>query len=300
MSVERSHNLFIQTKYRDPESSPYNYTIEIPESLIRLDDPGSQVMRLTLFSFSMPYTYPQITSGNNTIIINDIYNVITKTISLPQGTYPYGKIRDYINSQWGSTIVAWDISQLKFVFTTTSMISLTFVGTSYNTFGFNSTDNGITGRSIISSNVLSEKLLQNIYVCVDDMIQSKNSVNLDNVGLTYFKPSNILMVIPINVNPWDILYFRDTEYAREFSINLPVSDLTKLQISLRDGNGNYLYQVPDYEATLKIEIVNLVNTDTLAILDSLTQLTQDLKQLKMLNYFHQNPKPQIPQIKILK
>lgn len=302
MNVVRSHNLFIQTQYGSPDDTPYNYSIEIPESTIRLDEPSNQIMRLTLFSFSMPYTYPQINASNNTIIITDIYNVVTKTITLPQGTYPYGKIRDYINNQWGTSIVTWDISQMKFVFTTTSMITLTFINKSYHTFGFNLTDQNITGRTITSTNVLSEKLLQNIYVCIDDMIQSNNSLNFDNIGINNFKPSNILMVIPINVEPWDILYFRDVNYAREFSINLPVTDLTRLQISLRDGQGNYLQGIPNYEATLKIEIVNVIDEDTRAILNNLSLLRNDLKQMKMLKYFNHIKKniPEIPQIKILR
>ena len=186
-----------------------------------------------------------------------------------------------------------------------NIIYLTFIYKYYQKFVFNQSDQNLTGMIISYKNVLIEKLLQNLYVCIDDMIQANNSLNFDNIGISNFKPSNILMVIPINVEPWNILYFRDTDYAREFSINLPVSDLTKLQISLRDGQGNYLTQVPNYEATLKIEIVNIINEDTQSILNNLTMLRQDLKQIKLLKYFNNMKKkpeeiPEIPKINILR
>lgn len=296
-NVVRSHNVFIQTQNKNSDSSTYQYKVELPESLIKVDDPGNQIIRLTLLSFTMPFNYPQINGDNNTIIINDIYNNISKTISLPPGNYQYSKIRDYVNNQWGSPIMSWDISQLKFIFQTSTIIKITFLGTSYNTFGFNSNDNNITGRYIISSCVLNQQLMKGIYVSVDDLTQGNNAINFDNINVSYFKPSSLLMIIPITCSPWEILYFRDVSYAREFTLDLPVTSLDKFTLSLRDKNGSYLTMLPDYECTIKIEICNLINRDSEAIINSLQGITRQLKEMKLYNYL-QNFQPEVPQIKV--
>lgn len=303
--IVRSHNIFIQSIFSDPSDFNYNFNINLPEGQIMVDDPGTQVIRLTLISFSVPYSWPQVNAFNNTMTINDIYNNKSVTILLPIGIYSYPQLCAAVNSQWGSTIISFDINQLKFIFSSKTILKLTFVNQSYNTYGFSSTDQGITGMTITSTKCLSEKQLQNIYVTIDDILQSGPSSNFDNISITngMFRQSNILCIIPIETEPWGTLYYNRAENAKMYSIDLNILRLSRFTICLKDGAGNYLYDIPNYEMVIRAEIVNKVNTETQTIVSNLQMINETLSQIKLMKYLNnssQYRKPEIPQVKIIK
>ncbi len=266
----RDHNLFISTKVRTPEDQLWSFSVELTDGAI-FCNPSAQKIRISLPSFSTVYSWPQINGTNNTIVINGT------TIQLPAGIYQYGKIRDYVNSQFGSPVMSLNTSTARFTFTLQAGLTIQFPNHSGPTWGFPDNSTSYTGTLIISPYILQENQLQNIYVHLEDISQTNNSVNYDNIGQTQFKPSNILMDIPIKCAPYDVLYFNDTLYADAFAIETSIPILSNFTISLRDRLGNYLYQISDWEASIKIQVFDIIDTDTKTILAYLQSINNGVR-----------------------
>lgn len=278
--VVRNHNIFINTTNKNLNDTNFNFTIYLPANTIKIEN-QRQLIRVYVKTISLPYSWPQINNYNNTININDIFNNNQMTIVLKNGIYSYPQLCQAINNQWGSTIVSFDINQLKFIFNWKTLIQLTFYQQSYQTFGFTINDQGIKGQTITSTTILNEKKLQNLYVNIDNLLPASLS-NFDNIGVsnTNFKQSNILCQIPLHVEPWGILYYKNEDYYMDLS----VSQLNNLTISMRDINGNYLYDLPNFEMVLNIQIINKINTDNQIIMKNLKSLNESTSMIKMMKY----------------
>lgn len=280
--VIRNHNIFIKSNNKNVNDQNYNFTIFLPEGQIKVDKPGSQIIRLKLHTMSVPYCWPQVNITNNSLNINDIFNNVSKTIVLPTGIYSYPQLCSVVNNGWGSSILNFDINQLKFIFSWKTIIKLTFFRYSYQTFGFTTNDQYIQGQTIISTQILNEKTLQNIYVNINNVIQTGTSTNFDNNNAitTKFKQSNILCQIPIDIEPWGTLYYKNLD----FFLDLSLIQLNSLNISITDVDGNYLIDLPNFEMVLNVQIINKINTDTQYMVRSLRSLNESMGMIKMMKY----------------
>lgn len=278
-NIARSTNIFISTRNVTNTDTINNFTIDMNDDCLKLDNPNNQKFRISLIDFAMPYLYDEINNNNNTIDINGT------SISLPPGIYKYNEITSYINGVMGSTVINFDVNQIKFVFGGNVIVEFPNIW-SAKVWGFNGLGPYSSVTGITSDRMLNEMLLKKIYICIEDLPESSRGRNYDNLTSGEFKISNILMPIPIRVQPGELIYHNDVRYAEKHLMEFNMEQIRNLTLTLRDSYGNLLQNLPDWEGTINVEVVDIIDLTTKAMLLELEKIGRDIKMDNLRKYMN--------------
>jgi hypothetical protein len=90
---------------------------------------------------------------------------------------------------------------------------------------------------------------------------SAESVNLDNYNSKDLSPSSILTVIPITSAPYQTQYTDHSMYGSLIGIYISNETLHQLDFDITDKDGNHATFLPDWTATLQIQIMDMEDPD---------------------------------------
>lgn len=278
-NLVRSHRLYITSENRDPNDTPYNFKIEIPNNLIGLDDPATQRMKISLMNFTCDCMWFEVNARNNGVLFNNNSTDTSTPILIPEGNYTFDKLAYTITDLYPECLCEWISETNKFRFTFTEDHSISFVGSSYTILGFTEDDDGIDGVTIVSSQPLQVRANNMLYIRLNDVIHANDCISLDNLTSPHAKPSDILATVPVNAMPFQTIFYDNTLYGRDMGLFLSNPKLNSINISVTDKYGNYLDYLTDWDMQLLVEIYNVEDDALVDMQSSLHRIDNTLNRL---------------------
>lgn len=148
-------------------------------------------------------------------------------------------------------------------------------------FGFAQTDRGtaIGGSSIVSN--YPQMLSRSSFVAVHTNIPTMRNSSIDNLYGQKFVTSDILLKLPVNVQPMDNIVYQSGSADGPYSFHTSVSHLSELNLYLTDEFNQALTPQYDWSLTLRIEYEK--NYEPSEKSNSLLSKIADSMQLMTLN-----------------
>ena len=283
-TLVRSHRLYVTSENRDPNDCTYQFRMEIPNNLVALEDPATQLMKVSLMNFTCDCLWFEINVTNNTFILTNNTTHVAHTIVIPQGNYTFQRLALTISQLYTDCICQWFQETNKLLFTFTVPHSLSFVGSSYDTLGFSIGDAGVTGLTIASTSPLRTRANNIMYIRLNDVISANDNINLDNFNSIHAKPSNILCSIPVNATPFSTIFYDNSVYGRDVGVYLSNPRLDYLNISITDKYGNYIDYLSDWDMQLLVEVFNTEDNALVDVVSMLTSIDATLNRLLLLKF----------------
>ena len=282
----RSHTLNLTAANREPTDSPCSITFELPNDTIFLDDATSQRMKVSLLTFALNADWTEINSTNNSVHFT--IGGATVSITIPSGNYPFYNLAQYITRSQATIVCAYDAPSNKFVFTnnSSSSMSIHFPNESYNVLGFSAIDNGASGTTIVSTQPIVPRQNTELYVKLANVVLGAENMNLDNIAGGTLQPSNLLSVIPITSAPFQHMFYDNALYGTAVGVYITNEKLYNLTIEIVDKYGDYADWLPDWTATVLVQIYDMEDPDldrmneTLASINSTLMKMLTLKVIK--------------------
>ena len=207
----RVHNIFVKTNRGDINDTPYDYTLEIPTEYIRIDDPATQKIKVSMMSFTGWYNWTEVNDTNYSFSFRDLNTNISTTIELDDGNYPLQKLSRIITDKYPGVTCKHIPESNKFKFDFGGVPhSINFIGNSHDVLGFRENDDGVNGTTIYSTLPIKPIKRLNIYVRLLDVVPFDKNLNLDNFDSDHLETSNVLCSFPINCEPFQSISFYDT------------------------------------------------------------------------------------------
>jgi hypothetical protein len=284
-SLKRVHNTFLTSTNRDPTDSPCAMSYEIADSLIYLDDPSTQKMKVSLLRFSFVLNWSEINNSNNhfTITLGDTYGTVVNFL-IPPGNYPLEKLAQYITRSQSHIKCVYDSITNTFIFTNQSNFTMTlnFINLSFNILGFKAIDNGIIATTLVSTEPVKPRRNTELYLRLRDATLGGDMLNFDNLSInekSVLEPSNILSVIPIEMSPFYTQHLDNSVYGSMTGVYITNNKLSQIILDVTDRDGNYFEDLPDYSATLQIGIYNVKNMEIEVIKNNVLQINDNLNRI---------------------
>ena len=278
----RNHNIYLSTINRDPEENRYSMVFPVPNDIIFLDDVSSQRMKISLMTFGLNANWTEINSTNNQVSFNIDGNVVP--ITIPAGNYPFYNLAAYITNSQDYIACEWDMPSNTFIFSnsTDSSMLIDFTNNSYQVLGFSATDSGMTGTTITSTSPIVPRQNTELYIKLMNVILGAENLSLDNYADGILKPSNLLSIIPITCSPFQNMFYDNSVYGQESGVFISNEKLNQICIDIVDKQGASATFIPDWTASLKIEILSIEDEDLECMKESLVEISQTLNRLLML------------------
>ena len=278
----RSHNVYLSTINRDPEENRYSMVFPVPNDIIFLDDVSSQRMKISLMTFGLNANWTEINSTNNQVSFNIGGNVVS--ITIPAGNYPFYNLAAYITNSQDYIACEWDMPSNTFIFSnsTDSSMLIDFTNNSYQVLGFSATDSGMSGTTITSTSPIVPRQNTELYIKLMNVILGAENLSLDNYADGILKPSNLLSIIPITCSPFQNMFYDNSVYGQESGVFISNEKLNQICIDVVDKQGASATFLPDWTASLKIEILSIEDEDLECMKESLVEISQTLNRLLML------------------
>lgn len=275
----RSHSVYLSTLNRDASETPWNISFDVPNDVIYLDDVSSQRMKISLMTFGLNANWSEINSTNNTVAFNIGGNVVT--ITIPEGNYPFFSLAQTITQSQDYITCVWDMPSNTFVFTNTTNADMyiVFLNNSWQVLGFSAADGGLSGTTITSTSPIVPRQNTELYIKLQDVILGAENISLDNYTNGILKASNILSIIPITSAPFQTMFYDNSVYGAESGVYVSNEMLHKLTFEITDKYGEPATFLPDWNASLKIEIYDTISEDTEAMKTYLQQISETLNRL---------------------
>ena len=194
-----------------------------------IEIPDGYHIYLSVQNCVIPYSFYNITSLNNTLVI--MANLITTTITIPEGNYNINQLiltlLSLVISGFGIT---YNNINNKMLFTYTSEFGILSTSTILPIIGFVSNTSYIsTNKSLISVNNINMHPIKCINI-VSNLITY-------NINKSFVNNNSILCCIPILNQPFSLIQYNN---QNNFRINLFVNSLSSIKIKLIDDNGTIL------------------------------------------------------------
>lgn len=181
----------------------------------------------------IPYSFYIINNNNNKIIINNI------TFTIEIGNYNAYTLKEYINNLLVENSINAELelntSNGKFKLISNTFISINS-STSYKIFGLDKN----TNYNGIFNNIDNKYYINFSYPCDTSGISNihiKTNIMTKNLNV-YNNDSHILKSISVNVSPFGIINYMNSNSSNEFIIRNRETDY--LQIQLLDNEGNFI------------------------------------------------------------
>ena len=258
MNERNNINVFISSKNRDSNSSPYNYLCKLPDDLIRCN--SSQGIKINIISFDMINSMYNINSHNN------IYQLITTDLngdnqqvynfSIPYGNYSVLDLKNYVNSNNLLMTITYNSITNKYNFVKVDndvKLYLNIIN-SGSFFGF---DNG---TNIEITNIYSDNKLNIVYsnkiiiraLNLNYEIESLENINnLDNK----FELSNILLWLSKNdIAPFQVISYNNYDGGNSYCYNLYNKSIDNIHFLITNEYNEVITDLPDWCMSVQFSI----------------------------------------------
>jgi hypothetical protein len=250
----RSQYLFLSSANRT-SGQPYEFAIDLGADA-SISCQQTQMLSISLQELNIFADWLTTNSTNNNFGFRNISTNTTTTVTLTPGNYAYRDLANAINAAYAPVFCTYDrsLNKLRFEFTTAHEIVLT--GKSYLLLGF-AVGAVPSGTIIYSSQVLRPRLINNINLELGGVTAAAPG-NADNVSTTNgeFKRSNLLVSVPINAEPFDLIRYSAGANVAETELHIHENRLTKLFFRLTGFDGSLLDFVGDWTAVIRVSVVD--------------------------------------------
>jgi len=254
-------NIYINSKNRDLNEKISNFTVRIPQNLLRLQQ--NEYFTLNVNGFYCYNSWFNCIDGFNNefqIIIKNINDQIVETYnySLNDGNPNVNDVRSNLNTLLLNMVnVTYDKQRNKFIFKRTLPVSINNysmylkVINSEDFLGFYKSDRniefhlpylqGVYSSSII--NILGDECI--IIKINGDCILAGNTV--DNFGTETYEPSNIIFMMPINVPSNGLLEYNNEDGGDSFQYRLANNEqITWFTLTVHNQDDELIPNFSDY------------------------------------------------------
>lgn len=202
---------------------------------------------------TIPISYYNITSSNNTLKYTITGDALIYTVTIPEGNYDVTTLKTYLNSVMTNFTVTYDYTTNKYTFThsTSNFVFQEYFGatTCFKLLGFpNGESQTSTSRVLTSINCIDISSIKTLSIQTDFLTGNINKISPHT--------NNILCRLPVDVKPFEILTYTNTT---GFKVNLFTNVLNTLMIKICDRDGNAIdFNGVDWSMTLQLDIVDFV------------------------------------------
>lgn len=278
---KRLHTLYLSSRNREDHEDPYSMIFEIPEGVIRLDDPVKENMKISMIYFKFNSDWSEIDSTNNQFSVS-VGGGTPTNIYIMEGNYPFHDLAKYITyAASGAFVCRWDSYTNKLIFTnpTNAPMVLTFTNSSWQVLGFSADDNGINGTTIISTSPLVPRQHTSLYMRLNGIVLGDGNMSFTNLTSRQLQPTTILASIPVSSAPFQTQFYDNSVYGDRTALYVSNEKLNQLSIDIVTKEGELARFISDWEATIKVEIVYAIDPHTADIRKDVEQIKETLNRL---------------------
>ena len=213
---------------------------------------GFKAIGIQLQQLQLPYTYYNVNSNNNTLIVN--WNSVNNTITITPGNYTLTSLTAALNTALGNIN-----SNITCTLNSTNWtLTFSFASASPNTGSLilsQSTINRLIGFQTTTNTSSAQTLTSTSVPTFND--QNLLFINIDNIGTNVLSNNSLAtsfnFYVPINVNGGDLLtYTPSLDYENRMQCNINTNFVT-LRIRVYDIYGNLLnLNGSDWSMILKV------------------------------------------------
>lgn len=258
MNERNNINVFISSKNRDSNSTPYNYTCKLPDDLIRCNQ--SQGIKINIISFDMVNSMYNINSHNNhfQLITTDLIggSQLIYNYYIPDGNYSVVDLKNWINSNNNFMIITYNTITNKYTFVKSNNSIKLYLNV-INSGAFLGFDNGSTIEII--SNISMNKL--NIVYSNKIIIRALNLnfeiESLENINNTddKFELSNILLWVSKNdIAPFQVISYNNYDGGNSYSYNLYNKSIDTIHFLITNEFNEVITDLPDWTMSCQFSI----------------------------------------------
>ena len=254
-------NIYINSKNRDLNEQISNFTVRIPQNLLRLQN--GEYFTLNVNGFYCYNSWFNCIDGFNNefqIIIKNIDNQIIETYNynLNDGNPNVNDVKSNLNNLLLNKVnITYDKQRNKFIFKRTLPIStqnftmyLNIIN-SEDFLGFYKSDRNIEIllpylQNVFSNNIINILGDEAIIIKINgDCILAGNTV--DNFGTETYEPSNIIFMKPIDVPSNGLLSYNNEDGGDSFQYRLAnVEQITWFTLTIHNQDNELIPNFSDY------------------------------------------------------
>lgn len=264
MSLKRSHLLYLQSKHRTTGTTS-QYTITLPNMI--QSDPNLELFKVSLVAFTTYNDMLHIKDGKDTITINNIEH------NVPWGTYTYQRLAREIQSLINKPVV-WNVEMNSMTFTFDVSTSIIFDGIA-EILGFDANVT-YTGTHITSVRAMHPNEPTHIMIHLNNVSPVEDHLNLSN-HTGEVRIANVLGKVLINASPFQLVTY--SQILDNDGLYTGDNTLQTLEFLLTDNDGNEITDIPEHELVLRIESVDIGDTDASDTIRELKEIRQTLKDI---------------------
>ena len=198
---------------------------------------------VSISSFQIPISWPTISSYLNNNLFQYVLNSVTYSYTIPDGSYSANDLKSLFNS---NILLSVSYSKItgKFTFThSTYNFQISNNSTCYYLIGFENVTYTSSALSLSSVRPIDLSGTRSIYIR-----SNLSTSNIDRNG----QESNIIDIIPIDVNNFDILRYRNLDGFRTIIKN---QNIDEIMIILEDDRGNKIDINNNWEIVMEFNTI---------------------------------------------
>lgn len=224
----------------------------IPPQLFQLRS-RQELLKITLVDFYIPYSWQDIAQDfNNEFRINNL------VYQIPLGNPNITEITSSLNSQHNRQFVfSFNRSTSKITITaaTPGNHTLTFYNEAMAVLGFTTMLKNFS-VSVSSDSIVRIQRTNNIFIRINGLSTIDQNIEFRNETQAY-NYSNVLAKIPVNVAPFNNIYFQSIQ--NNYSLKFNSDTIHNLTIRITDEDERDLNIPLDYSISLKVEFLQFPN-----------------------------------------
>ena len=259
--MNKTYNLYINSKNRSEQEKPYNFNIFINNDEIYVTP--NQVLNVNVAGFYMINSMYNVNSNsrNNTFELEEQSlegSVLSTTIiTIPYGNYSFHTLRDTLNQLLNSKItVSYNISTNTYTYTNLSSSTRYFINPNLcsKLLGL-STKSEIMTSGTNGSYINMINYSQIILRCPSFSFEKSSLDNIKAKGFFLCVCDILFTINKQDVEPFRSIYYNNIDGSTVFSYNITNTQINNLTFMMVNENDEYIYDAPDYFLHLQISII---------------------------------------------
>ena len=250
-------NIFVSSKNRKSDESPSNFSVIIPDGLLKVNNDEYFTMSVNAFYCYNDFYQCNINSNYFTLIFRNNLNVVyvTQKIYLNVGNpNVYDLISDINSKLSGYLTCTYDNIKNKFTYTRVYTQTTNYYNMYINTINsgsfFGLTDNVETLISFSgteSTYPININTIRVLTIGIDGDISFTNNNMESNINNSVYKASDLIFQTSVNVPKGYLINYQNTDGGENFKYTLGNNDRIKYFIlSVYDQDGRTLTDMTDY------------------------------------------------------
>ena len=252
-------NIFVSSKNRKSDESPSNFSVIIPDGLLKVNNDEYFTMSVNAFYCYNDFYQCNINSNYFTLIFRNNLNVVyvTQKIYLNVGNpNVYDLISDINSKLSGYLTCTYDNIKNKFTYTRVYTQTTNYFNMYINTINsgsfFGLTDNVETLISFSgteSTYPININTIRVLTIGIDGDISFTNNNMESNINNSVYKASDLIFQTSVNVPKGYLINYQNTDGGENFKYTLGNNDRIKYFIlSVYDQDGKTLTDMTDYNS----------------------------------------------------